>query len=79
MKNKINKFLDKKITVGEAIGNIILVITFMITSMFIFIKLTTKNYDYMSENDKFGNSKICYEEKGNLYCVDSVKVKWYRY
>ena len=79
MKNKIEKFLDKKITIGEAIGDFLMIILFMMLTIFLFVKLTIKNYDYMDEHGNVNKSKICYERKGNLYCIDSVKVKWYMY
>lgn len=77
MKNKINKFLDKKITIGESIGNTLVFIAFVVIITLCWYFITTDDYIYEDTNGNRGKSNICYERKQGLYCRTDIKVEWY--
>ena len=74
---KKKNFLDKKITICENIGNILLVLGIGILGIWITYSVTTKNYTFEDEHGNRGKSNICYKTKEGLYCRADIKVEWY--
>ena len=74
---KRNSFLDKKITTGESIGNVLAVV--ILIGLFIMIKwaATDNYYQYEDLHGNMGNSRNCYTREDGLYCTTDIKVEWY--
>jgi hypothetical protein len=77
MKKKINKFLDKKIYMGEAIGNTIFIFGLIVLCHLLHFGSPAHNFRYEDMHGNIGKSKNCYKTKNGLYCNADIKVEWY--
>ena len=74
---KLDKFLNKKIYIGEAIGNILLVFSLLAMIAVGIRFMVLGEYLYIDNNGDTGHSNFCYKEKGKLYCRTDIEVKQY--
>ena len=74
---KRTKFLDKKITMGENIGNILVVVILIGLAIMVTYALSTSYYQFEDLNGNIGESNICYTGSDGLYCRTDIKVEWY--
>lgn len=75
--NKIKKLLNKKITISETIGSILLTIFLILLGIIIASKILQKKYYYEDIYSQNGISNRCKSINGVLYCEKYVEVNWY--
>lgn len=76
MKRKINKFLNKKITILNTIICMLLAITFSLGILALIIH-PFSTYSYVTYDDEWGESDRCYKYKRKLVCEVREEVQQY--
>lgn len=75
---RVNKILNKKIYVGEAIGDVLIGTVILIVLIIFYNHFNNETYEYIDYNNKYGTSNNCYtNENGYLYCETFKLVKQY--
>lgn len=76
MINKINGFLDRKITIMTSVILTLCSIVLVLIILAIIIH-PFQNYIYVNNNDEWGKSDRCYKYKNELVCEVRIGVKQY--
>lgn len=77
MMKKINKYLNKKIYIGEALGDGLFAIVFIVFILILNNVYFRKNYEYEDIYSHYGKSDTCYVKKDKMYCLVEREVEWY--
>lgn len=76
-KSRTMGVLDKKITIGECIGYILLMAALFFIIMLIHDVFFTKEYRVVKKNEEITTSEYCYQTEKELRCLIDTPVKTY--
>lgn len=74
---KVKKILNKKITISETIGSILLTIFLILLGIILAKTIFKRHYYYEDIYNQSGISEKCKEKNDVLYCKRYVEVNWY--